>query len=223
MAATRRRGGFARVNLDLGCHVPMDELIDLFAEGDELVANTAFEELELAGDCANGATFDGVVFRSCIFDGVDFSGSAFRDVAFRSCRFMRCNLDRAWLNRCDFWDCSTPGMSLMNARVSGVLFDGCDLSYANLSGAKVGPLTARSTRFCEAALQGAKLGKLKLEGCDLTRLDVFGTSLAGVDVSDCTFAAPVVSGDYHELRGLKVNAEQALALSGLLGIEIVDE
>lgn len=44
----------------------MDELIDLFAEGDELVSNTAFEELELAYDVANGATFDGIVFRSWV-------------------------------------------------------------------------------------------------------------------------------------------------------------
>ncbi len=62
-----------------------------------------------------------------------------------------------------------------------------------------------------------------MDGCDLTRMDVFKTSLSGVDVSRCTFAAPVVSGDYHELRGLTyVNAEQALALSGLLGIQLAE-
>ena len=49
----------------------MDELIDLFVEGDELVSNTAFEDLDLACDVANGATFAGVVFRSCEFDSVD--------------------------------------------------------------------------------------------------------------------------------------------------------
>lgn len=64
---------------------------------------------------------------------------------------------------------------------------------------------------------------MRLDGCDLTRIDVFKTPLSGVDVSCCTFAAPVVSGDYHELRDLTVNAEQALALSGLLGIQLADE
>ena len=62
-----------------------------------------------------------------------------------------------------------------------------------------------------------KLGQIRLDGCDLTRMDVFKTSLSGVDVSRCTFAAPVVSGDYHELRGLTVNAEQALAPLGFVG------
>lgn len=93
-------GGFARVNERLGSHMGMDELIDLFAEGDELVSNTAFEDLDLAYDVANGATFDGVVFRSCEFDGVDWSGSTFRDVVFRGCRFIRCNMEGCWLNRC---------------------------------------------------------------------------------------------------------------------------
>ena len=216
-------GGFARVNERIGCHMGMDELIDLFAEGDELVSNTAFEDLDLAYDVANGATFDGVVFRSCEFDGVDWSGSTFRDVVFRGCRFIRCNMEGCWLSRCDFVDCSAPGLNLLKARLSSVSFGSCDLSYANLSEGRIGPMTACDTRLREAAFQGAKLGQIRLDGCDLTRVDVFKTSLSGVDVSRCTFAAPVVSGDYHELRGLTVNAEQALALSGLLGIQLADE
>lgn len=201
----------------------MDELIDLFAEGDELVSNTAFEDLDLAYDVVNGATFDGVVFRSCVFDGVDWSGSTFRDVLFRGCRFIRCNMEGCWLNRCDFVDCSAPGLNLLKARLSSVSFASCDLSYANLSEGRIGPLAARDTRLIEATLQGAKLGRLRLDGCDLTHVDVFKTPLSGVDVSRCTFAAPVVSGDYRELQGLTVNAEQALALSGLLGIQLADD
>ena len=182
-------GGFARVNERIGCHMGMDELIDLFAEGDELVSNTAFEDLDLACDVANGATFDGVVFRSCEFDSVDWSGSTFRDVVFRGCRFIRCNMEGCWLNRCDFVDCSAPGLNLLRARLSSVSFTSCDLSYANLSEGRIGPMAAHDTRLTEAALQGAKLGQLRLDGCDLTRIDVFKTPLSGVDVSRCAFAA----------------------------------
>ena len=123
----------------------------------------------------------------------------------------------------DFVDCSAPGLNLLKARLSSVSFTSCDLSYANLSEGRIGPMTARDTRLSEAALQGAKLGQVRLDGCDLTRIDVFKTSLSGMDVSRCVFAAPIVSGDYHELRGLTVNAEQALALSGLLGIQLADD
>ena len=213
-----------RVNERLGSHMGMDELIDLFAEGDELVSNTAFEDLDLAYDVANGATFDGVVFRSCEFDGVDWSGSTFRDVVFRGCRFIRCNMEGCWLNRCDFVDCSAPGLNLLRARLSSVSFTLCDLSYANLSEGSIGPMAARDTRLTEAALQGAKLGQLRLDGCDLTRIDVFKTPLSGVDVSCCIVRGSCRLGrTTMTLRGLTVNAEQALALSGLLGIQLADE
>ena len=132
-------------------------------------------------------------------------------------------MEGCWLNRCDFVDCSAPGLNLVKARLSNVSFASCDLSYANLSEGRIGPITACDVRLTEAALQGAKLGQLRLDSCDLTRVDVFKTPLCGVDVSRCTFEAPVVSGDYRELRGLTVNAEQALALSGLLGIQLADD
>ncbi len=132
-------------------------------------------------------------------------------------------MEGAWLDRCDFVDCSAPGLNLLRARLSNVSFAACDLSFANFSETRIGPVTARDARFVEAAMQGAKLGKLRLDGCDLTRVDVFKASLKGVDVSRCAFSAPVVSSDYRELRGLTVNAEQALALSGLLGIGIADD
>lgn len=221
MARTAR--GFAQVPSALGAHLDAEALLDIFAEGDGLVANTAFAGLELAYDDANETTFDTVSFRSCVFDGVDFAGCTFRDVRFTGCRFIRCTMDRAWLNRCDFEDCSAPGLSLLRARLAGVSWSSCDLSYANLSETSIDRLRAVNTRLTEAALQRARLRHVTLEGCDLVRLDAFGTPLAGLDVSGCLFAAPVVSGDYRELRGLTVNAEQAIALAGLLGVTVTDE
>ena len=220
MARTFR--SFAQVSADIGAHIPMDELIDLFAEADELVCNTSFDELELAYDCANQATFDRVVFKNCVFDSVDFSGCTFRDVLFSGCRFIRCNMERSWLNRCDFRDCSAPGLALVQSRLSSVSIASSDLSYANLSETSLGQVIAHASKFNEVALQRSKLKNIVFDDCELSRLDVFGTSLAGVDLSSCRFEAPVLSGDYHELRGCTVNVEQALALSGLLGIKIND-
>ena len=219
----RTRPSFAKVSDALGAHMDADELLDALAEGDALVTNTAFSGLELAYDDAQAATFDTVTFRSCLFEGVDFSGCTFRDVRFRSCRFIRCTMDRAWLNRCDLLDCSAPGLSLLQARLAGVALDASDLSYANLSECTVDRLVAHATRLVEAAMQRTRLRHVTLDGCDLTRLDVFGTPLAGIDVSGCTFAAPVLSSDYRELRGLTVSALQAMSLAELLGVHISDD
>ena len=97
-----------------------------------------------------------------------------------------------------------------------------DLSYANLSETSIDRLRADRTRFTEAALQRARLKRVEFDGCDLTRLDVFGTPLAGIDVSSCDFAVPVLSADFRELRGCTVSPEQALALAELLGVHIAE-
>ena len=73
------------------------------------------------------------------------------------------------------------------------------------------------------ALQRVKLKRVRWDACDLTRIDVFGTPLAGIDVSGCAFAAPVLSGDFHELRGAVVSVEQALDVARLLGVRIAEE
>ncbi len=218
----RRARGFARVPEALGSHMDEEELLDLFAEGEAVISNTAFSGLELAYEDAREATFEAVSFRSCVFDGVDFSGCTLRDVVFSGCRFVRCVMDRAWLDHVDFRDCSAPGLSLMKARLASVALLESDLSYANLSETSIDRLRVRAGKFIEAALQRSRIKRAELDGCDLTRLDVFGTSLAGIDVSTCTFAAPVVSGNFHELRGLTVSPEQAVALAGLLGVTVAE-
>ena len=218
-----REKAFARVNPNIGAHVGLDELIDAFARGDEEVANTRFDDIELVSDRANEAAFDGIVFHGCVFENVDFSRCSFRDVRFEACRFIRCNMERAWLSRCDFAGCSAPGLDLLGARVAGVSFTDCDLSYANLSDAKLEWVRAVGTRFREAALQRSKLRSVSFDACDFTRVDAFGTSLARVDMSTCDFLAPVLSSDFHELRGCIVSPEQALALAGLLGVVVADD
>ena len=215
--------GFAGVPDTLGFHMDIDELRGRMGEGDALVSNTVLCDHELCYEEANEATFETVLFRGCLLEGVDFSGCTFRDVRFSGCRFIRCSMDRAWLNRVDVVDCSAPGLSLAQARIASTLFSSCDLSYANLSESSIDRLRAVGTRFCEAAMQRAKLKHVELDGCDLTRLDVFGTPLFVIDVSSCTFTAPVLSADYRELRGCTVSPEQALALAELLGVRIAED
>lgn len=214
---------FARVGDALGAHMDVEELLDAFAEGEGLIANTAFHGVALAYEAAESATFDTVLFRGCEFDGVDFSGCTFRDVRFEGCRFTRCSMERAWLSRCDILSCSAPGLNLLQARLSSVLFEETDLSYANLSETSIDRVAIRASRLREAAMQAVKAKRLVFSDSDLTRLDVFGTKLAGIDLSTCAFEAPVLSADYRELRGAVVSAEQALSLSTLLGFVIAEE
>lgn len=200
-----------------------DELVEVFSEGDGYASHVLVDDVELAYESANGATFEHVLFRDCLFEKVDFRDCTFRDVAFEGCRFIGCSMDKAWLDRVDVRDCSAPGLSFVQARLAQVGLFASDLSYANLSETSVDRLSVRGCKLREAALQRAKLKRVALEETDLTRLDVFGTPLAGVDVSTCVFDAPVLSGDFRELRGLVVSPEQALGMARLLGVRISED
>ncbi len=262
-------GRFAHV-ADAFSRMGSDELVSVFSEGDGYATHVLVEDVELAYECANGATFEGAVFRSCLFEQVDLRDCTFRDVVFEGCRFIGCAMDRSWLNRVDMRDCSAPGMSLLRARLAQVSalstdlsFEGCrfigcamdrswlnrvdmrdcsapgmsllrarlaqvsalstDLSYANLSETSIDRLLLRDCKLREAALQRAKLKRVQWDACDLTRIDVFGTPLAGIDVSGCVFTAPVLSGDFRELRGAVVSPEQALDVAQLLRVRIAEE
>ena len=190
-------GRFAHV-ADAFSRMGSDGLASVFSEGDGYATHVLVEDVELAYECANGSTFEG-------------------------CRFIGCAMDRSWLNRVDMRDCSAPGMSLLQARLAQVSALSTDLSYANLSETLIDRLSLGNCKLREAALQRAKLKRVRWDACDLTRIDVFGTPLAGIDVSGCAFAAPVLSGDFHELRGAVVSVEQALDVARLLGVRIAEE
>ena len=219
--AARMGSGCARVG-ETAHRVGSDELLAVFAEGDGYISHVLVEDVELAYECANAATFEHAVFRDCLFEQVDLRECTFRDVVLENCRFIGCVMDKAWLNRVDLRDCSAPGLSLLQARIAWVCAVSTDLSYANLSETSIDHFSLDGCRLREAALQRAKLKNVRWDACDLTRIDVFGTPLAGIDVSDCTFSAPVLSSDYRELRGLVVGADQALDLVQLLGVRLAE-
>ena len=218
-----RKTGFAKLSGEPARRMDYYELLGIFAEGDGLAGNAFIESAAFDHDAANGTTFDRCVFRGCTFDHADFRDSTLRDVRFEDCRFINATFDKAWLNRVDLIGCSAPGLSLMQARLASVFVHDCDLSYANLSETSIDWFQLRGTRLREAALQRAKLKNVQLTDCDLTRIDVFGTPLRGVDFTTCVFQVPVLSADYHELRGAVVSPEQAVDLARMLGVIVSDQ
>lgn len=56
---------------------------------------------------------------------------------------------------------------------------------------------------------------------DFTSVDFFRTMLRGMDLSDCTIDNIMVSDQYTELAGVKVNLFQAAELAKLMGVKVV--
>ena len=105
-AGTKAPVGFARSAAQLA-RMGDDELLAVFSEGDGYASSVLVDDVELAYECANGATFEGSVFRDCLFEQVDFGDCTFRDVRFEQCRFIGCTMDKGWRclwRRC--WACA---------------------------------------------------------------------------------------------------------------------
>ena len=93
--------------------------------------------------------------------------------------------------------------------------------YADFSRSSWESCTIDGCRFREAFCSEAKLKKMKLKEVDFSRADFFKTPLKGLDFSACVIDGIQLSEHLNELRGMKIGAEQALALVRLLGVETV--
>lgn len=103
-------------------------------------------------------------------------------------------------------------------------FKECGLSessfdYADFSRSSWESCTIDGCRFRETFCSEAKLKKMKLKEVDFSRADFFKTPLKGLDFSACIIDGIQLSEHLNELRGMKIGAEQALALVRLLGVE----
>ena len=83
------------------------------------------------------------------------------------------------------------------------------------------PREADGLDFSSAALSGCTLGTTSLSRCLLVRAELFGTLFHGMDSSDSDISGISLSGG--ELRGAKVNLEQAAMLGQLLAGVAVKE
>lgn len=214
--------GFARLPDNLREETYADALLDAVADGEAEVRFRAYCGLELGYETMREANFEAVEFRGCLFEGTDFTRCSMTDVRFRDCRFIRASFEGAWFSRCDFTSCSAPGLNCSGARFGRVSMSDCDVRYASFAEASFDVFRARRSRFSESSLRAKKLKHCSWEACELLRVDVFGTSLAGMDVSSCEFSGPVLSSSLRELRGLTVSPQQALELAGMLGLRIAD-
>ena len=60
-----------------------------------------------------------------------------------------------------------------------------------------------------------------LSKVNFANADFFKTPLKGIDLSDCNIGHIMMSDQYKEIAGAKVNMFQAVELAKLLGIKIV--
>ena len=147
-------------------------------------------------------------------------------VAFIDCVFEQCDISNAQMNkgtmqRTTLADCKLVGISLTESFLLDSVVERCVARYANLFGSKMRHVKLIESDFSNASLAGCTLGVTAFTRCSLIRAELFGTLCKGMDLSDCELSGIALSGG--ELRGAKVNLEQAAMLGQLIAGVVIKE
>lgn len=194
----------------------------------DLITASEEEELISAGNYSGEEVFSGAykvdfqrtVFTSCRFAGCDFSGSSFYDSSFINCDFSNCRFNSCYFKNCRMDDCKGDGCDLSHTSFLFTTVEKGSYSYANFSNTLWKNSAIIQTRMNMAYFSNSKFNKLRFDQVNLTRAEFFHTPLKGVDLSGCIIEGITVSETFSELRGLKIDASQALDLALLLGVKI---
>jgi len=101
--------------------------------------------------------------------------------------------------------------NLYGANLTGADLSGADLSGANLSGTNLSGTNLFRANLVEANLTGADLSGANLTGADLSRADLSGANLTGADLSGANLTGADLSG--ADLSGAK-------GLVKIIGVEV---
>lgn len=160
-------------------------------------------------------------FDHCGLCGTNMRKASFYDCTFTGCDFSNALLEGAYFARSRFVGCKLEGAQLTGAFLRSSRMVDCVCRYANMGELTLEGALLQGCDLREAFLNEVQFRKrTRLERCDLTRTDLFRTSLKGMDLSTCNIAGLLVSDTRQELRGAIIDAEQAVDLVGLLGVQI---
>lgn len=179
-----------------------------------------FQSDEASDIAASALDFSGCMFERCAFADWAVKRLSFTDCVFDHCDLSAMRFENTSFQRVQFQDCRLTGADLLNCTLMNVVLTGCSADYLALSGCKLNHVRFTTSRLRESVWQDVKLKDTALDACDLTAAQVRFTPLAGLSFATCTLDGLQI--DPHDLRGLRVTAQQALAMCGLFGL-IVEE
>lgn len=165
--------------------------------------------------------FDTVTFIRCRFIACNFAGASFCNVVFDNCDFSNCTFTDSYMKNVRAQGCKGDGSSFSNASLKWVKLLECQLRYGNFSLAHLEFCEISGCCMRESFLSQVKFKKTVCSKTDFTSTDFFRTPLKGMDLSDCNIDNIMVSDQYTELSGMKVNLFQAAELAKLIGVKIV--
>jgi uncharacterized protein YjbI with pentapeptide repeats len=163
--------------------------------------------------------FNGVVFERCRFVG-DFRKAQFIDCMLNRCDLSNTDFQSSRFHRVKLTGSKGLGIHFNKAKWQYVTIEDCVLNYGEFADVDFQDIVLIKSDLSQSSFFTANLQRLVLKQVDLSQTDFSDTMLAGLDFSTCEISGIRVSPQC--LKGLIVNASQAIALIGLFGVTVKD-
>lgn len=159
--------------------------------------------------------FNGCTFKKVRFQG-DYKKTSFVDCVFEQCDLSNLNFTQSLFFRVRFDHCKGTGSILRQSKFKFVQFNQCLFSLADFSESSIEQVRFMDSSFSESAFQSMKQSGWVTRKVDFSEADLIDTPLTGMDLSGCVLHGVRLSP--QRLKGLTVDANQAVGLVGLLGV-----
>lgn len=188
---------------------------------ENFLQNKIYRGEELEGFFGGKLEAQNVVFENCRFLCCDFTKAYFSKVQFLNCDCSNSDFSDSYWSNSIVSRTKAQGAKFTNGVLKKTHFEFCKLDYANFGQAVLEDTSMVSCSFISAFLSELKLKRSSFHQNRFESTDFFKTSLKGVDLSDCELEGVLLSENFWEIKGAKLNALQAVEIAKLLGIHIV--
>lgn len=162
----------------------------------------------------DSSIFDKVRVHGCKVIGYNFTDVIFTDCDFSNTLFLDCSFHRT-----EFVNCKFTGTTLEKVLLLDVRMDKCRGELTAFINAKFKSVIMSSCSFIGLNLYECTQQKLYIEENDLEKLEVYHTSLKGVDLSLSKINGCVIP--LESLKGAQISFDQAALVAIMLGIKVI--
>jgi len=190
---------------------------------DTLAEQAIYQELllaecDLSNQIAELVTIEAAHFRQVVMQRAVLPKLRLADARFESCDLAESVCEAISASRVEFVGCRLIGLQATDGRIEDLLMKGCNAAHAQFWGSAFKRARFESCNLSEANFQGADLTGVVFEKCDLRGAQLAGAKLAGADLRSSQIDGARTG--IKELQGAIVNAEQAISIARMLGVDV---
>ena len=189
----------------------------------EITSDNQYEDVIFQDGVVSGEVLEHVYFSRVHFKNVTFEAVVFERLELVDCVFDGCNVSNtemidAIIHRTAFNDAKLVGTNFSGSTFVGVSLTSCLADYSAFNDANLKRVLIQETSLIAAEMMNVTWDKWTLTSCRLDGLQLFHTSLKGLDVHTCQFETIAFTPEL--VKGFVIDSMQSVALVEQLGIKI---